>query len=64
MTYSDIEKLIEMFPQNIIFSEDTGVLKYIAKNFIQKINTVFTYEKCAQCGAEAPAGLGSVSDFL
>lgn len=64
MTYSDIEKLIEMFPQNIVFSEDNGVLRYIAKNFIEKINTVFQYEKCAQCGAEAPAGLGSVADFL
>lgn len=64
MTYSDIEKLIEMFPQNIIFSEDTGVLRYIAKNFIEKINSVFRYEKCAQCGAEAPVGLGSVADFL
>lgn len=63
-TYSDIEKLIEMFPQNIIFSEDTGVLRYIAKNFLEKINGVFKYEKCAQCGAEAPIGLGSVSDFL
>ena len=64
MTYSDIEKLIEMFPQNIIFSEENGVLQYIAKNFIEKINSVFQYEKCAQCGAEAPVGLGSVSDFL
>lgn len=64
MTYSDIEKLIEMFPQNIIFSEDNGVLKYIAKTFIDKINSVFTYEKCAQCGADAPVGPGGVSDFL
>ena len=64
MSYSDIEKLIEMFPQNIVFSEDTGVLRYIAKNFIEKINSVFKYEKCAQCGAEAPVGLGSVADFL
>lgn len=64
MTYSDIEKLIEVFPQNIIFSEDTGVIRYIAKNFMEKINSVFQYEKCAQCGAEAPVGIGSVSDFL
>lgn len=64
MTYSDIEALIEVFPQNIIFSDETGILRYIAKNFIEKINGVFQYEKCAQCGAEAPVGLGSVSDFL
>lgn len=64
MTYSDIEKLIEMFPQNIIFSEEDGVLRYIAKNFLEKINSVFQYEKCVQCGAEAPAGIGGVSDFL
>lgn len=65
MTYSDIEQLIEMFPQNIIFSEENGVLKHIAKNFIEKLNDTFKYtEKCAQCGAEVPVGLGSVGDFL
>lgn len=65
MTYSDIEQLIEMFPQNIIFSEENGVLRYIAKNFIEKINDAFKYnEKCAQCAADIPIGLGSVGDFL
>ena len=64
MSYQDIEKLIEIFPQNVVFSEDTGVLKYIAKNFIEKINSVFKYEKCSQCGADAPVGIGGVGDFL
>lgn len=64
MTYDDIEKLISMFPQNIIFSDDKGVLNYIAKNLIMKINSVFEYEKCTSCGAQAPVGIGGVSDFL
>lgn len=64
MTYEDIERLISMFPQNVIYDEEKGLIRYIAKELIFKINSVFTYEKCAQCGAEAPIGLGGVSDFL
>lgn len=64
MTYSDIEELISYFPQNIIFSEETGVLRYIAKEFIEKINSAFSYEKCQFCGAETKEGIGSTSDFF
>lgn len=64
MSYGDIEELISYFPQNIVFSEEDGVLKYIATQFIDKINSVFKYEKCAQCGAESKEGLGSVIDFF
>ena len=64
MSYGDIEELISYFPQNIVFSEEDGVLKYIATQFIDKINGVFKYEKCAQCGAESKEGLGSVIDFF
>jgi len=64
MTYEDIDTLISMFPQNVIFSEEDGVLKFIAKEFIEKINSVFQYEKCPHCGAEAPISIGGAADFL
>lgn len=64
MTYSEAEQLIEMFPQNIILSEEDGVLQFIIKNLIGKIDSVFQYEKCTQCGAESSIGVGSVGDFL
>lgn len=64
MSYSDIEQLISYFPQNIIFSEENGVLKFIAQEFISKLNNVFAYEKCAFCGAESHEGMGNVVDFF
>lgn len=64
MTYAEVEKFIEMFPQNIIFSENGGVINYITTNFIEKLNGVFQYEKCAYCGAETTEGIGSLIDFF
>lgn len=64
MTYNQIEQLLSMFPQNILFADETGVIKHITKEFIEKINGVFSYEKCLQCGAETREGLGSVADFF
>lgn len=64
MTNSDIEELISYFPQNIIFGEEDGVLKYVATEFLEKINKTFEYEKCAQCGAEAQEGIGNLMDFF
>ena len=64
MSYDEISELIDCFPQNIIFSEENGVLAYIAKELLQKINGVFAYEKCRNCGAETNQGIGSISDFF
>lgn len=64
MSYDDIEILISYFPQNIMFDENKGVLKYIAKEFIEKINSVFQYEKCAHCGYETKEGMGNLIDFF
>lgn len=64
MSYNQIEQLISLFPQNIIFSDERGVIKHITTEFIEKINNVFAYEKCAQCGAESQQGMGSVVDFF
>lgn len=64
MSYNQIEQLISILPQNIIFSDDNGVIKYITTEFIEKINKVFQYEKCAQCGAETTEGIGGIGDFF
>lgn len=64
MTYDDINELISMFPQEVIFGDENGLIKFVAKEFLDNISSVFQYEKCAQCGAEAPIGVGSMADFL
>lgn len=64
MSYNQIEQLISLFPQNIIFSDENGVIKHITTEFIEKINGVFAYEKCLQCGAETTEGIGGLGDFF
>jgi hypothetical protein len=64
MSYDDVETLLSYFPQNIMFDENKGVLKYIAKEFIEKINSVFQYEKCVHCGYETKQGMGNLIDFF
>lgn len=64
MPYTKVQELIEIFPQNIFFSEKGGVINYITTNFIEKLNSVFQYEKCAYCGAEQKEGIGSLEDFF
>lgn len=64
MTYADIEELLSLFPQNIIFDDEKGVLKHITTEFIESINNVFNYEKCANCGRETNEGIGSLIDFF
>ena len=64
MSYNQIEQLISMLPQGIVFSDETGVLKFITTEFIEALNNVFSYEKCAQCGHETTEGMGSLGDFF
>ena len=64
MSYDDVETLLSYFPQNIMFDEKKGVLKYITKEFIEKINSVFQYEKCSKCGYETKEGMGNLIDFF
>lgn len=64
MTYAEVEKFIDQFPQNVIFSEGGGVMNYITKEFIERLNGVFQYEKCTHCGAESEEGIGSLVDFF
>ena len=64
MTYQETEKFIDMFPQNVILDEDNGVIGYITSKFINKLNKVFEYENCPQCGAPTNQGIGSLQDFF
>jgi hypothetical protein len=64
MSYGEIEKFLDMFPQSVIFSEDGGVINYITTKFIERLNKVFQYENCANCGAETNEGIGSLIDFF
>ena len=64
MSYNEIEELLSVFPQNIVFDDDHGVLKYITTEFIDQINKVFQYEKCAQCGHQTNQGMGDLIDFF
>lgn len=64
MNHKEVEDLISLFPQEMVFSEKNGVLRFITTEFIDRINSVFQYEKCAQCGHQTQEGLGSVIDFF
>lgn len=64
MSYNQIEELLSYFPQSIMFDEEHGVLKHISDEFINKINNVFQYEKCAQCGHQTTEGIGDLTDFF
>lgn len=64
MSLHEIEQLFELFPQNIIFDDKTGVLQHITKEFIEKISGIFEYEKCAKCGHKTQQGIGDLADFF
>ena len=64
MSLKEIEYLFSLFPQNIMFDDTTGVLQHITKEFIDKINSIFQYEKCAQCGYQTKEGIGDLIDFF
>lgn len=64
LTYDEIENLINEFPQNVIFSENGGIINHITVHFIERLNKLFHYEKCQYCGAESNEGIGSLTDFF
>jgi len=51
MSYGEIEKLLGSFPQSVIYSDSNGVSSFIMTQFIDKLDGIFQYEKCAHCGA-------------
>lgn len=64
MSLKEVEQLFSLFPQNIMFDDKNGVLQHITNEFIDKINKVFQYEKCAQCGHQTGEGIGDLIDFF
>lgn len=47
---ADIESILQMFPQDVLYTEN-GVLNFITKEFLQKLNDSFDKHQCARCGA-------------
>ena len=45
-----IEDILQKFPQDVLYTEN-GVLNFITKEFLQKLNDSFDKHKCARCGA-------------
>lgn len=64
LTLSEIQQIFAMLPQNIIFDDRKGVVQFVTTQFIEKINNVFQYEKCAQCGYQTHEGMGDLVDFF
>lgn len=64
MTCQEVERFIDEFPQGIVFSEKGGVVNFITENFVERLNGVFRYERCRNCGAETDQGIGSLVDFF
>ena len=46
----DIEVILGVLPQDVLYS-DSGVLQFITKEFLQKMNDSFDKHKCTHCGA-------------
>ena len=60
----DIETILGVLPQDVLYS-DSGVLQFIAKEFLQKMNDSFDKHKCFHCGAiQEDEGSNQVESFL
>lgn len=64
LSLSEIQQIFALLPQNIIFDDKKGVIQFITTEFVEKINNVFQYEKCAQCGHQTNEGIGDLVDFF
>lgn len=53
-TTSELLEVISVFPQDVLYA-DNGIIQYITKEFITKINDTFDKHKCAICGAMVDA---------
>lgn len=60
----DIVDIISIFPQDIFYNNENGLLNFITKNFIQNINDLFDVKTCFRCGAKYDGGVNSVQNFL
>ena len=48
-TVDELFDVIAVFPQDVLYSEN-GIIQYITKEFIAKINDAFEKHECAVCG--------------
>lgn len=46
----EIDDIFSVFPQDVMYVDD-GIINFISKNFIGKINDTFDKHKCGACGA-------------
>lgn len=63
MKYADIEELLAMFPQDIFYNEN-GIINFVTKNYLEKLNGAFEKPTCQHCGAVYDESVGGVGDFL
>ena len=60
----DIETILGVLPQDVLYS-DSGVLQFITKEFLQKMNDSFDKHKCTHCGAiQEEENSNQVESFL
>lgn len=60
----DIETILGVLPQDILYS-DNGVLQFITKEFLQKMNDSFDKHRCTHCGAiQEEENSNQVESFL
>ena len=60
----DIEVILGVLPQDVLYS-DNGVLQFITKEFLQKMNDSFDKHKCTHCGAiQEEENSNQVESFL
>ena len=59
----DVEDLIAVFPYEVVYNE-SGLLTFITKQFINTINEQFEQHVCLQCGEKHEEEVDSAKDFL
>ena len=61
---ADIEEILQTLPQDVLYT-DNGVLQFIAKEFLQKLNASFDKHQCQYCGAiQEDENTNQVESFL
>lgn len=61
---ADIEEILQTLPQDVLYT-DNGVLQFIAREFLQKLNESFDKHQCQFCGAiQEDENTNQVESFL
>lgn len=59
----DITDIVAVFPYEVIYNDD-GILRFITKEFIGKINDQFEAHYCLQCHEKYEGGIDDAASFL